>query len=187
MSNMNVGFSPMIWRSLARILALLFVLRGCPAILAASPPKSIFFDTRLSSDFSKLQFLNKKLQDLAGEGAINCGRVHIGQDPSLPTNCGLKAFAARKTFYVRYDIEGIDAEAAIGFSFENVQSAHSVKYVRSLAATYNPFLLDSRFAGRLTVAPCLVPIKLVVTKTGFLICSPNPSEVEPQILSVEPY
>src|SRR5215467_10648114 len=55
-------------------------------------------------------------RDLAGGGAINCGRVRVGASPELASKCVLKAFSEKKPFFVRYDQKGWNSESATGFA-----------------------------------------------------------------------
>lgn len=55
-------------------------------------------------------------RDLAGSGAINCGRVRVGTSPELASNCVLKALSEKKPFFVRYERPSWGGESAIGFT-----------------------------------------------------------------------
>jgi hypothetical protein len=153
----------MFWRSLTKCFLFSATLALCFPAFAGDDYKS-YFDSRLTSDFAIPRTMDIKLLALAGKEAVNCGRVHLGQDPQLPTNCAQKSFAANKAFYVRYDREGIDTENATGFSFNgNLRKLYKVEYLHQLGG-----------AGpreRLTLVPCSSPIKVNVNKNGLLTCS----------------
>lgn len=57
--------------------------------------------------------LDLRMKKLA-PSAIDCGRVRVRANPEPATRCALAAFAAKKTFHIRYDMQGIDSDVAIG-------------------------------------------------------------------------
>ncbi len=59
--------------------------------------------------------LEKRTEQLAGPGAVNCGRVPARGEPKAATDCALAADQAGKPFRVRYDLQGIDSFVSVAF------------------------------------------------------------------------
>jgi hypothetical protein len=51
---------------------------------------------------------------LSGSRGVNCGRVKVGADTSVATQCALKADASGQPFRVTYEIQGYDEIVAGG-------------------------------------------------------------------------
>jgi hypothetical protein len=52
---------------------------------------------------------------LAAEGAVDCGRVRLGQSPIVAADCVEAALASKSAFVVRQELQGIDSQVEIGF------------------------------------------------------------------------
>jgi hypothetical protein len=52
----------------------------------------------------------------AGDGAKDCGSVLPGRDRQRADACAVKAFKAKRPFFVRYYLQGIDSIVADGMS-----------------------------------------------------------------------
>jgi hypothetical protein len=70
--------------------------------------------------------LRPRLKALAGGNAVNCGRASQSSLKATDvSDCALEAYASRKSFYARYDLQGIDSLLAVGFAFDG-QKAYAV-------------------------------------------------------------
>jgi hypothetical protein len=56
--------------------------------------------------------VEQKLQDLAGKGATNCGRLQLNADVKSAGDCAMQASGAKKPFYVAYDMPGLTVGVA---------------------------------------------------------------------------
>jgi hypothetical protein len=56
--------------------------------------------------------VEQKMQELAGKDATNCGRPAQGGDLKGAADCALQASAAKKAFYVAYDLPGLTVGVA---------------------------------------------------------------------------
>ena len=76
-----------------------------------------------SADLLELQSKN-----LAGPDAVDCGRVPVGGDPKVATECALAAQTAGKPFRVRYDIRGIDSFIAVAIVRTPIGTVGTLQY-----------------------------------------------------------
>jgi hypothetical protein len=88
------------------------------ATLAQQHPTVLFDSHKLPDDWADRSVLARRLPELAGKDARNCGRARVNDDPRRVTECALGTYAARKAFYARYDVQGIDVDVAVGFAFD---------------------------------------------------------------------
>jgi hypothetical protein len=56
--------------------------------------------------------VEQKLQELAGNTATNCGRLQVNADLKTAGDCAMQANAAKKPFYVAYDMPGLTVGVA---------------------------------------------------------------------------
>ncbi len=69
-----------------------------------------------SSSSTPADALEGQLRNIAGQGATNCGRVGVSGDVKKVSDCAMEANAAKRPFYVAYDLPGGDA-GTITFAF----------------------------------------------------------------------
>jgi hypothetical protein len=113
-----------------------------------------------------LDLLEKQSWQLAGPGAVDCGRVPLRSDPTSATDCAMAANKAGKPFRVLYDMQGIDSYVAEA-------------YVRSPDGTLQALMWDSdpagggrRGPGVVNVMQCPTPVHFYATAKGQLTCVP---------------
>src|SRR6266446_4649047 len=58
--------------------------------------------------------MDHQLRRLALWKAVNCGRVRVHDDPEPASDCGLTMIESKRSFYVRYDVQGLDSAGAAG-------------------------------------------------------------------------
>jgi hypothetical protein len=113
--------------------------------------------------------LDKRIDQLAGPNAVNCGRVSPRDDPKSETACALAAHKAGKPFRVRYDMQGIDSFVAAAFVRLPDGSVQALNY------DSDPFGGGGRAHEMVRVTACPAPIQLHTTPEGHLTCfPPNP-------------
>ncbi len=116
------------------------------------------------------RLLDHALQKQAGSGAKNCGRVCINADSEAASECVLRQFRNRHSFYVRYDLWGVDSEVALGlagnsdhvvaFSFDSFGTS------REGSPQSASFLSDNHVVA----VPCPTPVELHVNNAGRVSC-----------------
>jgi hypothetical protein len=159
------------------ILSLMF-LETCLGSHPVLSAQEFFKADTLPRDWMSPQPLTPRLKALAGGEAINCGyAVPSGLRATDVSDCALPAYASRKSFYARYDLEGIDSLVAVGFAFDG-QKAYAVTWMVGLGGRQT-----------LDVKDCALPVTLRKMKSGRLDCFPPDASAEPYILEpqYEPY
>lgn len=73
--------------------------------------------------------LESQLADLAGKGALNCGRVTRNQKPIAASDCARKAFADSKPFYVSYDREDWGEGYTVSYARDAGGNLYFVEYL----------------------------------------------------------
>jgi hypothetical protein len=129
---------------------------------------------------------------LAGRHSINCGRVRIGQDPGPATSCGREAFAAGRSFRVRYDnpskdyrdrferltdrpLKDWDSPAAAAL----VRTANGDVDVLSFVGNPTGGTHISFWGQRVDVQSCPGPSLIDVNQQGHLNCIREPEPLSP--------
>ena len=102
-------------KSLLALSAVALCLSGCnkssaPAQNASSAPMSSAAAPTVANDA-----VQDKLKELAGSGAVDCGRHEIqasNDELKKASDCALDASKAKKAFYVGYDMPGMTTAVA---------------------------------------------------------------------------
>ena len=100
--------------------------------------------------------------------ATDCGRVPVRGNPEAATRCALDAFAAKRSFRVRYAMQGIDSNVAIGLV------AASDGRVTALA-----FDDGGHWRQPVYQWQCPVPVVLFRSSKGRLNCFPPDPSAKP--------
>jgi hypothetical protein len=110
--------------------------------------------------------LERQSWQLAGEKAVDCGRVPLGENPKGAADCALRAYKAGKPFRVLFDVQGIDSFVAEA-------------YVRSPDGTLHGLMWDSdpagggrRGPGIVSEMQCPTPFHFYMAPQGRLACYP---------------
>jgi hypothetical protein len=61
------------------------------------------------------------LEEQAGPGATDCGRVALGSDPRAVDDCVVAAFTSGQAFFARYERQGKDSKVAFGIAGTNLK------------------------------------------------------------------
>jgi hypothetical protein len=113
--------------------------------------------------------LDRKLQLLAGEGAIFCGHVGLEGNPNAANKCVLKAFKEKQPFYVSYDA------LKTGPSDFVVSGLARDPEGRMWSASFSPVTMHQTYGGELSddlhilTKPCPTPYRLLEGRGGGLM------------------
>ena len=131
-----------------------------------------------SADLLELQSKN-----LAGPDAVDCGRVPVGGDPKVATECALAAQRAGKPFRVRYDIRGIDSFIAVAIVRTPIGTVGTLQY------DSDPMGGGGRAHEVVSPKRCPEPVHLWVNPNGRINCFQKESSPPKDVMSpnAEPY
>ena len=102
--------------------------------------------------------LDSKSRELAGEGAVDCGVVQIDESPTQANKCVKRAFARHQSYYIRYDLQGVEAIGA-GLAGRNGE-LYALNY-------------DQMSSAPVRAETCPQPVRLLKSKHGRLSCFPH--------------
>jgi hypothetical protein len=171
-----------IGRSVSAALALLILAAVGTVFLRG---RSTHIPARLESPrtVESADLLELQSKNLAGPEAVDCGRVPVGGDPRVATECALAAQRAGKPFRVRYDIRGIDSFIAVAIVRTPIGTVGTLQYDS-----------DPRGGGgraHEVVSPkrCPEPVHLWVNPNGRINCFQKESSPPKDVMSpnAEPY
>ena len=72
--------------------------------------------------------MDRRMRLIAGNDALDCGRVKLNGDPRASLRCARKAISQKRAFFVRFDWVGIDSFLSDGFAGESSGDVYSVKF-----------------------------------------------------------
>jgi len=72
--------------------------------------------------------MDRRMRLIAGNDALDCGRVKLNGDPKASLRCARKAVSQKRAFFVRFDWVGIDSFLSDGFAGDNSGDVYSVKF-----------------------------------------------------------
>ena len=171
-----------IGRSVSAALALLILAAVGTVFLRG---RSTHIPARLESPrtVESADLLELQSKNLAGPEAVDCGRVPVGGDPRVATECALATQRAGKPFRVRYDIRGIDSFIAVAIVRTPIGTVGTLQYDS-----------DPRGGGgraHEVVSPkrCPEPVHLWVNPNGRINCFQKESSPPKDVMSpnAEPY
>ncbi|HET6843541.1 MAG TPA: hypothetical protein VFK06_17950 [Candidatus Angelobacter sp.] len=146
----------------------------CRTVLIAEapqPPPYVEFKLNLKDEDVPPGWLNIRLATIAGEGAQNCGRVGLKENPAQATKCALKAFRRREAFYVRYDDVGLDSDTSSGIAGDSEGRVYIVNFDgMGIDSHWLPPGATMPDGYHTLVIPCSMPVRLNKTPEGHLTC-----------------
>jgi hypothetical protein len=109
--------------------------------------------------------VDQKLQELAGSGATDCGRVKsVAPDQAKPASeCAVQAAQAKKPFYVAYDMPGL----TVGIAGSSEGKLYALQSEVPQPAEGQQ---SASQPAQLTVTPC--PSELRIASSGRVTCYP---------------
>lgn len=115
--------------------------------------------------------MDRRLQLMAGKGAINCGHVYVDRSPRKPTACALAAHKHNKAFLIRYDVPCGDCQMSAGLAADALGRLFAVHFDSIGITTWELSPAETMPDGIFTlVAPCPPRPGLRVTRAGALSC-----------------
>ena len=118
------------------------------------------------NDGAVSDLLEKRINQLAGPNAVDCGRVSARAEPKHATDCALRANGAGKPFHVRFDMQGIDSYVAVAFVRLPDGTVEVLNY------DSDPMGGGGRAHEIVMIKKCPTPVHLSVTGEGHLNCFP---------------
>ncbi len=103
--------------------------------------------------------LTLRVRELAGRGAVNCGRVASDREVAPARDCVRAALAAEKPFYVLYDFGSL---LSVGFAVKSANQAFG------LSSQHFPRSREDR----LTAVSCPMPLHFRLSQKGRVTCFP---------------
>jgi hypothetical protein len=94
-------------------------------------------------------------------------------------------FKFKRSFYVRYDLRGIDSEIAAGMVGKSPDEVYAVAYDIPWGWSDEESPPGTRISDdrHLLTEPCPKPIRLIETPSGRLTCFPPDAKAKPNIMS----
>jgi TonB family protein len=72
--------------------------------------------------------MDRRMRLIAGNDALDCGRVKLNGDPKPSLRCARKAISHRRAFVVRFDYAGMDSSISDGFASDGSGKVYSVRF-----------------------------------------------------------
>lgn len=117
------------------------------------------------------EVMDRRLENLAGTGAVDCGRVPVNEKRETATSCALNAFREGKPFRLRYDATGIDAQLSDGLAFDSHGNGYGVIFDSlGLSGESLPKGATMPDGSHTIVLACPKPLKVRKTRNGTLTC-----------------
>jgi hypothetical protein len=159
--------------------------KGSPRILALTwfcflllPKASMLpsVGSALYCQWREVAPIRNRLAVLAGQGAINCGKVWPRTDPKPSSECVLKSFENHRPFYVLYDTQEIriDSHFIDGLAGDKSGNLYDVEF-DSMGRSSEGLSDDTQLVdgGHIFVEPCSKPITLSKSIYKGLTCIPR--------------
>lgn len=150
--------------------------KSCRELLVEETSKSLeYLNFRINpvDDPASSGLLDKRIREISGPIATDCGHVRREDSPKSATKCALRAYKSHKAFYVRYDDKGIgDSEGARAIAGDATGKVYSLEFdSMGMDTTYLPPGTTMPDGFHTKVIACSMPIRLRVTRAGGeLIC-----------------
>ena len=146
-----------------------------------------FIDHAVSGPATKLfgDSIDWRSRWLIGRKGIDCGRVKVGGDPKIATDCALKAQHDGKPFRVTYNIMGYDSAVAGGVVRTSSGELYALSFVGDPSGSGGISLLRQHSSK----AACPKPYHLWVNPKGRINCFQQELSYPKDLMSpnLEPY
>jgi hypothetical protein len=126
--------------------------------------------------------LERQSKKLAGSDAVDCGRLWLGvaffwpessarnrRQAVAASQCAIQAFNSGKSFRVRYQIQGVDSDGAIGFASPGRGLVYTLLFDGDPLGQGG----TNFFRQRVRTYSCPSPLALKIFDTGMLTCFPG--------------
>jgi hypothetical protein len=91
-------------------------------ITITAPARCICSDEYLET------LVDRRMRLIAGNDALDCGRVKLNGNPRLSLGCARRAISQRRAFVVRFDSAGMDSSLSDGFAGDGSGKVYSVRF-----------------------------------------------------------
>ncbi len=120
--------------------------------------------------------MDRRMRLIAGNDALDCGRVKLNGDPKASLRCARQAISKNRAFFVRLDSAGIDSSLSDGFAGDGSGNVYSVAF-DSLGWGPSPGIeiLDNRHDA-VEICPKPVRIRKEMSSKGVVMryrCTPG--------------
>ena len=124
-------------------------------------------------------------RELSGPHATDCGRVGVLGNPTVATECALKAFRERRPFRVRYDLQGIDSDVSAGLVYTPESKLYGLDFDGDPAGRGGTSLSRQRVEK----VECPIPFHVYINPNGRLNCFSKQAVPPHSVMSpnLEPY
>jgi len=72
--------------------------------------------------------MDKRMRVIAGENALDCGRVRVGVNAEPALRCARKSIKRKQPFVVRFDDYGIDSFLSDGFAEDGLGNVYHIEF-----------------------------------------------------------
>lgn len=72
--------------------------------------------------------MDQRMRTIAGDNALNCGRVRIIEATDVALKCARKAIGGRHPFLVRFDYAGMDSDLSDGLTGDSSGDVYLVRF-----------------------------------------------------------
>ena len=94
----------------------------------------------------------KQLLEIAGDAAFDCGSVPLSQPAGSSATCATEALAARKPFFVAFQVRGIDSQIWDGLALGSDGQSRIVRFDSDPSGGHRFFARP-----RVSIDPCSSP------------------------------
>jgi len=77
---------------------------------------------------AQMKDMDQRMRTIAGEDALNCGRVGESADPTPALKCARRAIRGKQSFFVRFDYAGTDSFLSDGFAGDRAGKVYLVNF-----------------------------------------------------------
>lgn len=150
--------------------------KSCHELLVEETSKSLeYLNFRINpvDDPASSDLLDKRIREISGPDATDCGRVRRENSPKRATKCALHAYKSHKAFSVRFDDKGIgDSEGARAIAGDSAGKVYSLEFdSMGMNTTYLPPGTTMPDGFHTKVIACSLPVRLRVGRAdGELTC-----------------
>jgi hypothetical protein len=117
------------------------------------------------------EVMDQRLRALAGKDATDCGHVEVNARTEEASACAMRTFKAHKAFFVRYDMEGIDAALADGIATDSAGNGYGIIFdSMGLNSSGLPKGATMPDGSHTVVLACPRPLKLRKAVRGKVTC-----------------
>ncbi len=127
--------------------------------------------------------LPKRLIELAGDGAVDCGHVLLHGSSEKANSCARKAVRNKTPFYISYELQGIDSWVAAGLARDSRGNLYELQFDSmgmSLSGQEKRNGMTLSDGNHIAIMVCPKPLQLhFFPRATWLTCFPVPKRLTP--------